>query len=176
MQSDAGDEQVLTPNVVMWGGNAHVIEEIEVEADELTKLDKRLHESRQHVWQRWKSEYIHSLMEQHRVNRKTAAYPNIGEVVLILGDEKNRREWRKGKVVLHIQGRDGVVRGVKLLHKGHYIERPLTLVCSLEIRGSTEVDAVPEVEMQQGTTTRSRRQAANDAREKIRVLATDEDD
>jgi len=36
------------------------------------------------------------------------------------------------KVLRLIQGKDGVVRGVILLHKGHTIERPLQLVCPLE--------------------------------------------
>lgn len=30
-------------------------------------------------------------------------------------------------------GKDGVTRGVVLLHKGHSIERPLQLICLLEI-------------------------------------------
>ena len=34
-----------------------------------------------------------------------------------------------------IQGKDGVVRGVILLLKGHTIERPLQLVFPLEMRG-----------------------------------------
>ena len=36
------------------------------------------------------------------------------EIVLIVEDEKNRRDWKKGKVVRHVQGRDGVIRGVIL--------------------------------------------------------------
>jgi hypothetical protein len=33
-----------------------------------------------------------------------------------------------------ITGKDNVVRGVKILTKGHTIERPLSLVCSLELK------------------------------------------
>ena len=69
--------------------------------------------------------------------RGESYYPEIGEVVLIIGDEKNRGEWKKGRVLRHIRGRDGVVRGVVLRHKVHSIERPLSLVCSLEIKGLT---------------------------------------
>ena len=35
----------------------------------------------------------------------------------------------------YVQGKDGVVRGVVMLHKGNHIERPLQLVCSLELKG-----------------------------------------
>ena len=66
-------------------------------------------------------------MECHRVNRKTPAVPAIGEIVLIVGDEKNRGEWKKAKVVRYVKGKDGVVRGVVMLCKGHHIERPLQL-------------------------------------------------
>ena len=51
--------------------------------------------------------------------------PKVGEIVLIIGDEKNCGEWKKGKVVCLIQGKDGVIRGVTLLHKGHIIDPPL---------------------------------------------------
>ena len=72
-------------------------------------------------------------METHRITRKTAKVPDIGEIVLIVADEKNRGEWKKGKVVRHIRGKDRVIRGLLLLHKGHHTDRPLNLVCPLEI-------------------------------------------
>ncbi len=105
---------------------------------------------RQHAWKRWKNEYVHSLMESHRINRKTAAVPDVGEVVLVIGDEKNRGEWRKAKVVSHIRGKDGVVRGVKMLHKGHHIERPLQLVCLLELKGPVESDEESHPKLETG--------------------------
>ena len=64
----------------------------------------------------------------------------MGEIVLIIGDEKNCGEWRKGKVVRLIKGKDDVVRGVTLLHKRHTIDRSLQLVCPLEIRAVENVD------------------------------------
>jgi hypothetical protein len=75
-------------------------------------------------------------MESQRVNGKPVNAPEVGEVVLVVGEEKNRSEWKKGRVVRQVKGKDGVVRGVVLLHKGHTIERPLQLVCPLEIRCS----------------------------------------
>ena len=73
-------------------------------------------------------------MESHRIKRGESDYPEIGEIVLIIGEEKNRGKWKKGRVLRHIRGRDGVVRGVDLLHKGNEIQRPLQLVYPLEIR------------------------------------------
>ena len=74
----------------------------------------------------------------------------------------------------HIEGKDGVVRGVILLHKGHHIQRPLTLVCPLEIK------AVEVVQHEQGQKepelrARSTRRAAEIARERIRLAANQDD-
>ena len=172
VESEAGEEQVLTPNIVMWGQGAHAIEDIELDGDEVTKLHARLMQKRQHAWQRWKREYVHGLMESHRIKRGDNNYPDIGEVVLIVGDEKNRGEWKKGRVLK--RGRDGVVRGVTLLHKGHNIERPLSLVCSLEIKGTAVADNRPTADVQE--LRRSSRRAAQEARERVQLMLLEEDE
>ena len=95
-----GEEEVLTPNVIMWGRDAYPIEDIELIEDDkekLTKMNKRLEEAKAHARRRWKREYIHSLMEGHRLNKEGGATPVVGEVVLVVGDEENRGEWKKGK-------------------------------------------------------------------------------
>ena len=98
-------------------------------------------------------------METHRLTRKTAKVPDIGELVLIVADEKNRGEWKKGKVVRHMRGKDAIVRGLSLLHKGHHIDRPLNLVCPLEIRQAVPSDkGVPTAQSQPPERTRIRRQ------------------
>ena len=91
--------------------------------------------------------------------------PQIGELVLIVGDKKNRRVWRKGKVVRHVKGKDGVVRGVILLHKGNDLERPIQLVCPLEIRSAVnEIPVAVEAVVEKG----KKRKAAKEAEKKIR--------
>ena len=79
----------------------------------------------------------------------------------------------------HVQGRDGDIRGVILRHKGHYIERPLSLVCPLEIKGPVTTEDTPlqlTPGSQQTERFRIRRQAAETAKEKIRLITTDDDD
>lgn len=83
--SEGGEEQVLTPNIVMWGEDARILEGDDNDDDEsMRKLNKRLRMAREHAWKRWRNEYIQGLMESHRVNRKTAVIPEIGEIVLIV--------------------------------------------------------------------------------------------
>ena len=144
VESDSGEEQVLTPNIIMWGKDSHILEELKVEEDNVSKMFRRMKNARQHVWSRWSKEYVNSLMEYHRMNKKNCMrLPEIGEIALVVGKEKNRGHWMKGKVEKLIKGKDNVVRGVILRHKGHLIERPLQAVCPLEIR--SDIDVVREL-------------------------------
>ena len=81
---------------------------------------------------------------QHRMKRSDALIPGVGEIVLVVGKQKSRGIWMKGKVLRHIKGRDGIVRGAVLLHKGHEIERPLKLHCPLEIRSAETGERVTD--------------------------------
>lgn len=94
----------------------HTVEDRELEGAETTKLMARLSEKKQHVWQRWKREYVHGLIESHHIKRGARNYPEVGEVLLIVGEEKNRGEWKKILVLRHIRGQHDVVRGVVLRH------------------------------------------------------------
>ena len=178
VESNNEDEQILTPNILLWGQNAHAFEEPNGDEDEITRVKKRLELARQHAWSRWRNEYVHGLMEFHKINRGQTEVPQLGEVVLILGEEKNRGRWMRGKVLRHVTGKDGVIRGVILLHKGNHIERPIQLVCSLEIRSAVKENlhnASTEVEADVRPEKRKKRLAAKNAEEKIRLCLQDSD-
>ena len=174
VESDSGEEQVLTPNLVMWGQGVYILEDIEVEDDELTRFHRRPHNAKQHAWTRWQREYLHSLMEIHRVKRLDVQPPQVGEIVLILGEEKNRRHWKKEKVIRIMRGADGVARGVILLHKGKLLERPIQSVCPLEIR-SVEDKPKQSTNPKRTEPTRERRRAAVNAECCIRDMLKDDD-
>ena len=94
---------------------------------------------------------------------------------MIIGESKNRGEWKKGRVERLVKGRDGGVRGVVLLHNGKRIERPLQLVCPLEIKAierrkeQVESEDIPKI-------TREKRQAAKKADQRSRAQLSEEDD
>ena len=174
VESDGGDEEVLTPNSIVWGQQSHILQDIEVEDEELTKFNRRLVKAREHAWTRLRKEYIHGLMESHRINRAKSQPPEVGEIVLIVGEERNRGKWMKGKVTRIVKGVDGVARGVVLLHKGNRLERPLQAICPLEIRSVT-AETVEEKKEEPIKPVRERRKAAVDAQAKIQQLAKDDD-
>ena len=69
---------------------------------------RRLEVSKGHAWNRWKREYmyIHSLMENHPLNKEVGAILTVGEVVLLLGDEKNQGEWRTKRVLCLLKAKE----------------------------------------------------------------------
>ena len=65
-----------------------------------------------------------------------------------------------------------------MLHKGHHIGRPLSLVCPLDIKGPVATEDAPiqlTPRSQQTERFRIRRQAAETAKEKIRLITADDD-
>ena len=119
-------------------------------------------------------------MEHHRIIKGENVCPEVGEMMLVVGVEKNRAEWKRGKVVELIKGKENVVRGVKILTKGHTIERPLSFVCSLELT-ETEIEEPMSNETKPKETDeigqrKSMRQAAKDARCIILQLIQEDED
>ena len=173
IESEVGEGKVLTPNSIMWGQNAHTLEDLEVDMDSVTKFQRRLEHARAHVWSRWSREYVRSLMDYHRINRTEAVVPEVGKVVLIVGEEKNRGLWMKGRVLQHVKGKDGVIRGAIVLHKGNRLERPLQLLCPLEIRSEMSAET-PLMENKERVHSRERRTAAKNADAKTQPMLDDE--
>ena len=178
IEGDQSDQQVLTPNVILWGQNAYTIEsEGDFDEEQTSRMQKRLGLARQHAWSRWQREYVHGLMEFHRINKGQNDVPQVGEVVLVVGEEKNRGLWMKARVLRHVKGKDGVIRGAILLHKGNHIERPIQLLCPLEIRSplretehnaSTQEDNATQEE-------RPKRRAAKEAGRRIQEQLKDDE-
>ena len=64
VESSQEEEQILTPNAILWGQDSYALGDInEMEDDEVCRLHKRLTLARQHAWSRWQNEYIRGLME-----------------------------------------------------------------------------------------------------------------
>ena len=91
-------------------------------------------------------EYLKTLQERKRkYNKENVTTPKIGPIVLLKDDVKNKANWRLARIVNHIYGRDGVIRGFKLeLGNGYIIERPLQLVCDLELGEESTVKLNPD--------------------------------
>jgi hypothetical protein len=115
------ESKVLTPNVIMCGEEMHTHWRNWIQI-RTSWMNRRLINAKQHAWQRSNREYIHALMETHRTKPKGGSVPDVGDILLIVGNEKNRGEWKKGRVIRLVKGKDSVARGVGLCHNGRRID------------------------------------------------------
>ena len=148
-QGEEFEKPVITPNLLLRGQPANYLEEdVEAMNDKTaaTKRMKYLTVCREHLKKRWLTEYVHALEERHRkVFTDEKGLPKKGSIVLITDNSKIKSKWRIGRVVEVIRGRDGVIRGYKIkTGTGYIIERPLQLVCDLEISGSTDEPVIKD--------------------------------
>ena len=66
----------------------------------------------------------------------TTKIPDTGAVVSMKGEAKDKALCKLRRVVGTVTGKDGAVHGLKLRQgKGYVVERPLQLICDLEIGG-----------------------------------------
>ena len=140
-QGEEFERPVITPNILLRGNPVPVVEEdLELLGDEseVTKRKKLLQRSKSKLRQRFMNKYVHALEEWQQLSsdKQGVAIPGDGAVVLLKGETKQRAQWKLGRVQGKVTGKDGVVRGLKLkLGSGYVVERPLQLVCDLEIGG-----------------------------------------
>ncbi|XP_046863293.1 uncharacterized protein LOC124457043 [Xenia sp. Carnegie-2017] len=105
---------VLTPKLFLFQRSNHLPEQkLLVESDpDLRKRARYLKSCKQALWKRWSKEYLTALRERHNMSHGTKKFiVNVGDVVLIKSNEKNRGKWPLGIVIETYPGRDGVIRG-----------------------------------------------------------------
>ena len=83
-------------------------------------------------WSRWVKEYLVALRERDKNLNCTSPKVSVGDVVLV-EDCVPRVNWKMAIVSELFQGRDGVVRSVKLKTNNGYITRPILKCYPLEI-------------------------------------------
>ena len=104
------------------------------ETTDLRKRAKYLRSCKEAVWRRWSREYLVALRERHNCSGiGMASSLNPGDIVLIRSEEKNRGKWPLGVVVELFNGRDGVVRAVKLRAGKTFLERPIQHLYPMEL-------------------------------------------
>ena len=120
---------VITPNSLLFIRPSHLIEpenHPEQEEVDLQERAKYLKKCKDAMWNRWTREYIRTLRERHASNTgKKPETPQVGEVVIIKGEEKNRGKWKLGIEENLIAGRDCLVRAAILRARKSHLERPV---------------------------------------------------
>ncbi|XP_048576166.1 uncharacterized protein LOC125557540 [Nematostella vectensis] len=183
-QGEEFDEPVITPNLLLRGRPVPILEEdLEKLSDarNVTRRMRFIQRSKEDLKKRFTREYVRSLEERQQKHEERSGeqlkVPEKGRVVLLKEDVKNKAQWKIGRVVEKITGRDGVVRGVKLkMGNGYVIERPLQLICDLEIGGDDPgIKLNPKAQVFIPRSG-SRRQAKDSAKDNIKGIFLLEED
>ena len=83
-------------------------------------------------WRRWVREYLPSLQERQKWNKKRRNFA-VDDVVLVLDDKKPRNSWPLGRILeVYTNTRDGLVRSVKLKTSTSELIRPINKIVLLE--------------------------------------------
>ena len=134
------EDDVQLPVLTPWSMlniNPSVIPEVDahhLDDRELRKRAKFLRKCKEAMWNRWSQEYIRSLRERHyQRSGKQIAYPKIGEVVITRDEDKKRNEWKLGVVSGVIEGKDNVIRGVRIRTSKGNLERAVQHIYPLEL-------------------------------------------
>ena len=143
--------QALTPVHLIYGKRLLTLpdsivypQEEEDTPELLNKRMKYLITLQNKFCQKWQSEYLSELREQHKErNNKGSKSMNReiqeGELVTIQEDSLPKGQWRMGLVEQLLRSQDGVIRGaeVKVVTrngKTSHLRRPVTKLCPLEVR------------------------------------------
>ena len=103
------------------------------EAKAMVKQARYLKRCKDIMWNRWSAGYVQVLRERHGRSTNKEPQINIGNVMLIQGEAKNRGLWKMGLVEKLIKGKDGVIRGAILKTGNGRRERPLQHLYPLEL-------------------------------------------
>ena len=168
----------LTPNIMLMGQNNALLEEdvASIEDKDLRNRAKYLERCKDNLWKRWTAEYLKGLRERHNLKHGGKEVNiNIGDVVLIKGEEKNRGCWSIGIVKELIKGTDGVIRAARLKAKKSILERAVQQLHPLELSCDKEMERVKDVLDPKAREFRPKRNAARDAEQTIKEVLADEE-
>ena len=175
--NDEFEQRVITPKILIRGEPTTLLKE---KAETLeTRRMPYLRLSQHQLRKRWFNEYLKVLNEKQPAkftgNDKTL---NNGRIVLIKGNLMTSKQWKLGKIVNKIVGKDGVVRGYKIQTGNSYIvERPTQLIADLEIEQTSNLEEKTPLNPKANTfepRQRYSRNAKSNANDRIFQIATND--
>ena len=146
---DNEEEEPLTPSHLLTGHRLLSTfeeepfnEDINVTNVMITKRMRYLRDLSDKYWKRFTDEYLLELRSQHIQGSDPVRTPDVGEVVVIEGTKK-RNDWRLGKIISLIRGRDGRNRGATIKtfdgSDSRYIRRPIERLYPIEVQSTVSV-------------------------------------
>lgn len=134
LSADPTELDYLTPGHFLVGGPLLALPEPQWENVPSNRLSRwqRIQAISQHLWRRWKQEYLHTLQQRGKWTTPQANI-KIGDLVLIHEPITPPLSWRVGRITATSPGPDGLVRVVHLHTSKGPLSRAVTKVSPLPI-------------------------------------------
>ena len=151
----------------------------EDEAKVFRKQKKCFLKCKEAAWGRFHRNYLVVLTERHNLNHKDKfADIQIGGVVIIKGESKNRGHWELAIVEKLHSRKDSVIRAVGLRTGKNYLERPMQLLYQMELHCCTvrNTDTILNPIVEEFRHSRPKRTTAAVTKVKNRDIQPEDDD
>ena len=132
LSEDPNDMQPLTPAHFLVGNPLTCFPEPSLVHLPATRLSRwqRIEQLRQHFWNRWKKEYLHTLQKRVKWNDHISP-ARVGQLIILKQANAPVLTWPIGIIESVHPGADGFIRAVTIrTNKGTY-KRPVTEICIL---------------------------------------------
>lgn len=134
--SDSNDMEVLTPGHFLIGKPLTAFPEPNYNDIKSPRLRwHRMQQLVQGFWYRWRTEYLYSLQVRHKWSQSEPNL-NVGDLVLIREDYEPPLMWKRGRLAILHEGKDGLVRVATVKTAKGEIKRPIHKLCLLPRQSS----------------------------------------
>nr|XP_012232072.1 PREDICTED: uncharacterized protein LOC105677797 [Linepithema humile] len=132
LTDDPDDVSALTPRHFLIGAPLLSVPEPSLTQEETNTLSRwqLVQQMRDHFWQRWSREYVHTLTPRTKWQGPTTR-PDLGSLCLIRSELTPPSRWPLARIIQLHPGDDGVVRVVTVRTSSSQYVRPLTKIVML---------------------------------------------
>ncbi|KAI5753224.1 hypothetical protein M8J77_024779 [Diaphorina citri] len=125
---------VLTPGHFLTGAPLLARAEMDISSTYIppTKRWLLLTQANQSFWKRWKADYLNTLIQRGKWTSGSRNI-NVGDVVILRGEDSPPQQWPLGRVTEVLPGLDGVVRVAKVRTMNGELTRPAAKLAVLPL-------------------------------------------
>lgn len=131
--SNVNDYTALTPNHFLHGGASYIapIGELDPGDIDSRKRWRQCQVLADHVWRRWKKEYLPSLTVRNKWKLEQRNL-KVDDLVIVVDENLPRGQWMLGRIVEIFNSQDSRVRSVKVKTSQGTFVRPASKICFME--------------------------------------------
>ena len=134
LSSDPKDLDVLTPGHFLICQPLVALPEYPFEDVNINRLSRfqQIQKLSQHFWSQWRNNYLHTLQQRYKWFSHSNP-PKLDDLVLIKDDGCPSLQWKRGRIIRLLSGKDGVNRVAEVKTKNGVLIRPTSKLCRLPL-------------------------------------------